>query len=134
MKLIINLLADYSHDFHYDVIQSTGPKFLKDALEIYLSQYNRTAYEYVHIAPPTWFLPTYDPMQENSFKILCGDLFDKLPKFKKKACWDLKRRHFGNSPAVKSYTDHHWIHTASADFKSEGVTQFETILKAPHVI
>ena len=133
--MVINLLADYSHDFHYDVIQSTGPKFLKDALEIYLSQYNRTAYEYVHIAPPTWFLPTYDPMQENSFKILCGDLFDKLPKFKKKACWDLKRRHFGNSPAVESYTDHHWIHTASADFRAEGVvTQFETILKAPHVI
>ena len=106
-KFVIDLLQDYAKDLSFDALRSTGPKFLKDAVDIYVTTYNRTEEEYIYVAPPNWFLLTYDPMHEYGFKITCTQLYEKLLPFKQQACDQLKAQNFTNDPQGFPYTNHH---------------------------
>ena len=133
-KHVIDLLADYAKDFPLDVHQSTGPKFLKDALDIYLTTYNKTADEYIYLAPPKWFLPTYDPLHEHGFKLTCTKLYHKLLPYKQHVCDQLKAENFTNKPEGLPYTDHHWVHTVSSHFKSNGTIVVRQVLAIATVV
>ena len=133
-KLVLDLLQDYAKDFPMDVHRSTGPRFLKDTMDIYLSTYNKSADEYIYLAPSKWFLPTYDPMHQYGFKITCNQLYEKLLLYKQRVCDQLKAENFSNKPEGFSYTDHHWAHTASSQFKSNGTVSVREVLHIADVI
>ena len=85
LKFVIDLLPQYADraltlSWNDNILKSTGPMFLAEMLDLYInsSEYNATAEEHVYLAPPEWFMPTYDKVNLETYYKKCSNL-DKLP-------------------------------------------------------
>lgn len=131
-KLVLEMLPQYANrardlPWNDNIFQSTGPMFLARVLEKYLKYYNKTIDEYIHLAPPSWFMPTYDSMNDSPFRVKCSN--NSLLLAEKSICGRLKARNFSNVPSAESYTAHHWIHSWSNSFSAHGYVTIASILK-----
>ncbi len=134
-KLVTELLDGYAKDFPSDATHSTGSKFLKDALDIYLNfKTSDEASDRVHVAPPEWFLPTFDPTQKGALNSTCAELYPELSSTRQEICDELKARNFANEPETISFTTSHWIHLTSPRFKPNRTVLVEQILDTVNVV
>lgn len=71
----------------------------------------------VVVMPPDTFYPTWDPMQEGTFRARCGSSgrlmgsFGKLAALRQSACDRLRREGFRPTVVPSAFTDHRWTHT-----------------------
>ena len=79
--------------------------FLGEVLKEYVKVRNRTADEYIHLAPSHWFMPTYDSLNEMSFRSQCSNETELAVPDVKDICDRLKARDFSNVPSNDSYTE-----------------------------
>lgn len=71
----------------------------------------------VMVMPADTFYPTWDPMQEGTFRSRCGTSrhlvsgFGQLAALRRSACERLRREGFRPTVVPSAYTDHRWSHT-----------------------
>ena len=134
LKFVIDMLPRYANraltlSWNDNILKSTGPMFLAEVLEEYLNQtsYNGTAEEHVYIAPPDWFMPTYDKVNLETYYKKCGDV-TKLPSNQRKVCEKLVARKYKNTVPKSAYTNHHWLHTWGYKFVPKGHVSIEQVM------
>lgn len=133
--LVTDLLPKYADNAHRlpwneNVLNSTGPEFLTDAVRIYRDRMRPIRPEDdIFVAPAEWFTPTIDPLHMNRFRLLCklsavttGGAAVNRPD---EQCNRIERRgSTGVTPPAPvdniSYTTHHWLHSWSDQFVAHG--------------
>ena len=45
-----------------------------EILDLYVKRYNNTTEDYIHLAPASWFMPTFDAMNINVFHKECSNI------------------------------------------------------------
>ncbi|ELT89270.1 hypothetical protein CAPTEDRAFT_212814 [Capitella teleta] len=100
-----------SSDWNMNILNSTGPVFVAEVVDKYVKLYNHTSEGRIHIAPPSWFMPTFDPVHEDQFYMKCTRPDKPLTVKQEAICNRLKRNGFKNVEVKNAFTNHHWIHT-----------------------
>ena len=115
-----------------NVFYSTGPMFLT---EVY-HQYRRTPHalqDQVYLAPPNWFMPTYDTLNEPGFRACCANQSD-LSRQQQTVCADLRHRDFRSGDASTAMTWHHWVHSWGPSFVPNGYVSAKEVVPSVNVI
>jgi len=120
VRFVLSLLPKYAANadnlrWNDNVLNSTGPTFLSDAVRLYKARHNESQSQSEHddllVAPPRWFMPTYDPVHTSHFQTLC--LLRGTTSSSRPAGCD---RVLHNKPDNDSFTTHHWLHSWSDGF------------------
>ena len=134
LKFVIDLLPQYANraltlSWNDNILKSTGPMFLAEVLDLYINSnaYNGTAEEHVYLAPPEWFMPTYDKVNMETYYTKCSDL-DKLHFKQRIVCEKLLSRKYKNVVPESAYTNHHWLHTWGDTFVPKGHVSIEQVM------
>ena len=132
------LLQDNLEKFHLakrgDVLHSTGPYFLNDVFNIYMSEHRNVSRpeDDILVIHPKYWLPTFDKLNLTaicSCPLLRDGLLQKKTGEKIKRnpdtlllCKIARDRNWFNGPYEESFLDHHWVHTNIAGniFKKPG--------------
>lgn len=85
--------------------------FVAEAVKNYVKFYNNSVENYIHIAPPKWFMPTYDPVHNDNFFMKCTNPEQPLSPAQIRVCDKLIASNFSNVPHPDAFTNHHWVHT-----------------------
>lgn len=129
---LLPLYADNARRLPWNdnVLNSTGPAFLTDAVRIYRER-NRPLRpaDDVFVAPADWFAPTFDPINADRFRLMCklSVVTTDAGMRPHEQCQRLQQR---RSAAVAEtvvmtteeapYTTHHWLHSWSDRFVARG--------------
>jgi len=117
VRFVLSLLPKYADNadklsWNDNVLNSTGPTFLSEALRLYnarRSMHHKS--DDLLVAPSGWFTPTYDPVHTAHFQTLC---LLRATRSSKRAAGCDQLLH--NKADNNSYTTHHWIHSWSDSF------------------
>ena len=136
MRFVLSLLPKYAANaeklrWNENVLNSTGPTFLTDALRLYNAthKHKQTGECQSHdddddddddddgddllVAPSHWFLPTYDPLHTAHFQTQCLLRGTRSrPRTRRAGCENVLH----NIPHNDSYTTHHWLHSWADGF------------------
>jgi len=133
MRFVLSLLPKYAANaeklhWNENVLNSTGPTFLSDALRLYNKcQFQRDDDDDdLLVAPSHWFLPTYDPLHTAHFQTLC--LLRRTRSRSRAGCDNVLH----NRPHNDSYTTHHWLHSWADGFvhiPADNVTRITSITR-----
>ena len=110
-KLLQLNLEKYHKMKPMDVLHSTGPYFLDDIYNLYISLRNLSKSEDdILVLHPKYWLPTYDNLM--SMEKLCSscELLVRNADILQ-LCAQAKKKAFRNIPDQDSYLKHHWVHT-----------------------
>ncbi|KAL3857853.1 hypothetical protein ACJMK2_012483 [Sinanodonta woodiana] len=111
MKSVIENLF---HFYYFsDVLDSTGPRFLTFTLRQYLNKnvnLDASDDDYVYLAPPEYFQPSFHPDMINKLKLLCGG-FPCLSVLRQWQCNQWNQEGLRSKPYSFSFTNHVWAHT-----------------------
>jgi len=136
MRFVLNLLPRYAANaeklrWNENVLNSTGPTFLTDALRLYNATHRHRQTgdcsqsaaaaaaaddddgQDLLVAPSRWFLPTYDPLHTAHFQTLCLLTGTRSRSKRRRAgCENVLH----NVAYNDSYTTHHWLHSWADGF------------------
>ena len=117
LKLLIDKLSHYiskawNMDWNDNILQSTGPYYVQAVLNEYQKHYNNTGKNYIHVAPPDWFMPNYDTTNKQVFKKMCRNRNNSIEaacrKLKEDTRTGLKNSKTGNEEgAIKKHISVH---------------------------
>ena len=99
-----------------DIIRTTGPFFVQDRLQKYLTaeDVQRKGND-VTIVHPDYFLPTFDEKQRGYLEYLCSKNESASANrdfvHVHKVCQRFVRNQFSNIPRDVSFSNHYWYHT-----------------------
>jgi len=129
--VLTELLPVYAENAHRllwndNVLNSTGPEFLTDAVRLYRDSKQPVRPEDdVFVAPADWFAPKIDPLNADRFRLMCklSTLSAVAGKRPDDQCDRIQRRLsdvITTSSADAPYTTHHWLHSWSDQFIARG--------------
>lgn len=133
MKFVIDMLKECQEYYPLDVLKSTGPMFLSDILDIYLSVYNSSNEEFVYMAPQEWFTPKYENKQEINIRHLCV-MSNKTTKQEQDECIHLLSKHFNNKDSKRSYNEHYWTQGYRSEVSASKVKSIAHMVKGALVL
>ena len=133
-KYLLHMLPKYarnarSNKWNDNILNSTGPMFVSDVVMKYIEKYNNTEQGLLHIAPPHWFMPTYDPVHYDEFYMKCKRPPVPLSQKQQLVCDRLIERKFLNIAHETAYTNHHWLHSWAHMFIPQGLWDVRDILQ-----
>jgi len=121
VRFVLGLLPRYADNadklrWNDNVLNSTGPTFLSEALRHYkikAIQKETDEVDDLFVAPSRWLTPTYDPLHTARFQTECLLRGTRSSTRRRPAaCDDVLR----NRPDSDSYTTHHWLHSWADGF------------------
>jgi len=135
VRYVIDLLPKYASNaanlkWNDNILNSTGPTFLTEAVEQYIKQQD-TNQSTVFISPAEWFVPTFDPINTQTFKVFCKthiSKFEKLSSNLSKVCDKIFSLQGSNKVTNSSYTTHHWLHSWATNFATKEVLSVDSFL------
>ena len=152
VRFVLSLLPQYADnayklDWNENVLNSTGPMFLSEAVRVYRTmRYNQSQSQSqsrsqsrddddddVLVAPSRWFLPTFDPVHTAHFQTLCllrAATRSAAVPGRPAGCDDVLH----NIAADDSYTTHHWLHSWSERFVSGPLVNVTRITRITRLI
>ena len=99
-----------------NILRSTGPHFVSQVLANYQKQHNNSkGQDYVYLAPPHWFMPTYDATNSGSFHRKCANIsWVKEDLDRIKVCARIRDQVIHK----EAFTNHHWLHSWGNTFQT----------------
>ena len=137
-RFLIDMLPDFATravklTWNDNILKSTGPAMVAEVLDLYQRQNRSTGEGTVTLAPPKWFMPTFDFIQKSGFEEKCSNV-SQLTEKQIILCSKLKKTGYKNEPGPEAYTDHHWLHTWGYNFVADGNIPIDVLVPKATII